>query len=88
MIDLTCDFRLPQVVKLQAYGTLAAMRLVFPAELKVIHTVLATDLALNFMRVRLNVLCEQGVITHHTLEDILEVLKARHDHVHLYRLQS
>eukprot|EP00614_Pseudopedinella_elastica_P008853 CAMPEP_0172606332 /NCGR_PEP_ID=MMETSP1068-20121228/26532_1 /TAXON_ID=35684 /ORGANISM="Pseudopedinella elastica, Strain CCMP716" /LENGTH=756 /DNA_ID=CAMNT_0013409007 /DNA_START=278 /DNA_END=2548 /DNA_ORIENTATION=+ len=76
------------VVKLQAYGTLAAMRLVFPAELKVIHTVLATDLALNFMRVRLNVLCEQGVITHHTLEDILEVLKARHDHVHLYRLQS
>ena len=63
------------------------MRVVFPAELKVIHTVLAADLALNFMKDRITVLCEQGVVTHHTLEDIEEVLKARHDHIHLYRLR-
>jgi hypothetical protein len=76
-----------KVVKLQAYGTLAAMRLMFPAELRVIHTMLATEIALGYMREKVRLLCDQGLLTHHTLEDILEVIKRRHEKMHRYHLR-
>jgi len=75
------------VVKLQAYGALAAMRIMFPAELRVIHTTLAVEIALNFMRNKAEVLCEQGLLSHHTLADITEVIKERQVKTRLYRLQ-
>jgi len=75
------------VVKLQAYGTLASMRLMFPAELKVIHTMLATDIALTFVKNKVKLLCDQGMLTHHTLEDILEVIKLRRENMHRYHLR-
>jgi hypothetical protein len=75
------------VVKLQAYGTLAAMRLMFPAELRVIHTMLAAKVALSYMKRKVHSVCDQGLITHHTLEDILEVIKHRQDKIHRYKLR-
>ena len=32
-------------------------------------------------------LCEQGLLTHHTQEDILEVIRKRHAIMHTYRLK-
>ena len=74
------------VVKLEAYGSLAAMRIMFPAELKVIHTTLAAEIALNFTKAKVETLCEQGLLTHHTLEDIEEVLSERQARMRDYTL--
>ena len=75
------------VVKLQAYGSLAAMRIMFPAELRVIHTTLAAEIALDYMRTKVRLLAEQGMISHHTCDDVLEVIKLRGEKMHRYRLQ-
>ena len=75
------------VVKLQAYGSLAAMRIMFPAELRVIHTTLAAEIALDYMRTKVRLLAEQGMISHHTCDDVLEIIKQRHEKMLRYRLQ-
>jgi hypothetical protein len=75
------------VVKLQAYGSLAAMRIMFPAELRVIHTTLAASIALDYMRNKVILLAHQGMISHHTSDDILEVIKLRREKMLRYRLQ-
>jgi len=75
------------VVKIEAYGSLAAMRVMFPSELRVVHTILAANEALTTLKKKLDLISERGLLTHHTLDDIVEVVNQRQRHINSYHLK-
>ena len=75
------------VVKIEAYGSLAAMRVMFPSELRVVHTILAANEALTALKKKLDLISERGLLTHHTLDDIVEVVNQRQRHINSYHLK-
>lgn len=75
------------VVKIEAYGSLAAMRVMFPSELRVVHTILAANEALTALKKKLDLISERGLLTHHTFDDIVEVVNQRQRRINSYHLK-